>query len=286
MKTHNKKIGTKGQMGQLVVLILIIAGAIVIYAFIAKFVGKSTYEEAINTCRFSVIAQSATELGPSGSGWKSPLDINCEKRYISFYNTKVMMGLSPTNMKLLPISMNGQRMTKFRSLTEYAVYQVIAEEMRICKFEFADGKVEIFTNDEKTFDTQNVCFVCSEINFEDTVNQRVLEDFREFTEKTRISNDDKTYFEYLTEDTVMGNPMWSQPSFKPTYPYGNLSIDTSKSYVVVVRKYSSSNLDFLYKGILLDSLIDKIMPLLKGGPLTVSIIPASDVNKYCDLQAS
>jgi hypothetical protein len=278
MKSNNYK--AKGQIGYLVTIILIIAGAIIIYGFIARFTGKATFEEAINTCRISVVAQSATELKPSASGWKSPLNINCEKRYIKFYNTKVEVGLNPENMKPLQLVVDGQKITRFRSLTEYTVNRVIAEEMRICKFEFADGKTEIFANDENLIKSQTVCFVCSQIHFDTGVKKQTFNTLVEYTKETNLKDYDKTYYEYLTEETISNNSMWSQPMYEVSFwtrlftsedgTYANLTIDTSKDYLVFVEKYKPGKLDWLHW----------------GRPMWVAILPADKINNYCNIQAS
>ncbi|HYD03193.1 MAG TPA: hypothetical protein VEC16_02740 [Alphaproteobacteria bacterium] len=273
-KTRNRK----GQLGRIVSMTLIIVGAIVLYLFIAKVSQKATFDEAINACRLSVIAQSSTELAPTLSGLKSPFSINCEKRYVDIYNTRVELGLSPENMRPLAVTYGGKKTTQFKTLTESVVNQVIAEEMRICKYQFGDGKINIFRNNQEIVNG-GVCFVCSEINFK-SVNLKEVTSLLEYTQKT--SYGEHTYYDYLTEKTISGDSMWIQPVFllevdkykeeaqisesdldEIITSYVNLNIDTNKKYVIFVKKDS----------------------LLWDNGISINILPHEELNNLCSLQA-
>ena len=285
----HKRYNNKGQVGKVVEIILIIAGAIILYLFIAQVTVKTTFDESINTCRFSVIAQVATELKPGLTGAKSPFGINCDKRYINFYNTKVQLGLSPTNMQPRPINVEGQKVNKFSTLTDFTVDQVVAEEMRICKYEFVDGKEDIFTNNDYLLNSKDVCFICTEIRFVD-VKKESFDTLLDYTKKTTFDDTKVTYFDYLTQNTLYNTSMWIQPFFAKTEPFSNLNIDTSKSYAVFVKKYSVGKWrNAPHAGVL--GLIQDIKTvwLTKPenlAPLAVAIVPLTDINNYCDIQAS
>ena len=298
---NNKIIGKKGQVGKVVEIILIIAGAIILYLFISMVTSKSTFDEAINTCRFSVIAQTATEFKPGITGAKSPFGINCEERYINFYNTKVELGLSSINMKPRPINVDGKQVNTFKILTDFTVDQVVAEEMRICKYEFGDGQMDVFVNNDYVLHSKDVCFICSEIRFVN-VKQSSFSTLVDYTQKTTFDESKVTYFDYLTQKTIYNVSMWIQPFFDAKKdPYYNLSIDTSKSYAVIIKKYSEGkwmkiNPDYLGNGLAGDMLTiaQGIKDLFTSkenqenhiAPLTVAIVPLTDINKYCDVQAS
>ena len=275
----------RGQSGKIIEIILILAGAIVLFLFFSGVFAKSTFDEAINTCRFSVIGQVATELKPGISGMKSPFNINCEKRYIHFYNTKVELGLNPTNMQPRPIDVEGKKVSKFKELTDFDVDQVIAEEMRICKYEFADGKVEVFTNNEAFWSNKNVCFVCSEIDFDPTVSKKTFNTLVEYTNKTTFDNTQTSYYTYLTEKSVSENIMWIQPTYSTDWfsvnptgqfhilsgkdkDYANLNIDTSKKYAVFFEKFKPAKISTASKY------------------FWVAIVPMDEINNYCDIQAT
>jgi hypothetical protein len=268
--TNNNSLhkNNRGQIGRTIEIILILAGAIVIYLFLAKFTAKSTFDESINTCRFSVIGQVATELSPGLSGAKSPFNINCDKRYVRIYNTKVDLGLNPTNMKPRQIDVGGKKVTRFKELTDYTVDQVIAEEMRICKYQFADGKEDIFTNDDGLLLDKKVCFVCSEIDFDPSVRKTTFDTILEYTNKTTFDDTRVTYYNYLTELTLYNTPMWDQPFFDKDTALGNLTIDLSKQYVIYVWRYKRAPLSGYKNG------------------LALRMTSIENLNKDCKLQAS
>ncbi|MGV8172151.1 MAG: hypothetical protein ACP5OA_05675 [Candidatus Woesearchaeota archaeon] len=289
----------KGQLSQTAALILILVGAIVMFLFISKVTSKSTFDDAINTCRFSVMTQVASEVSPGITGKKSPFDINCEKRYVKFYNTKVELGLNPENMKPLAIDFNGQKIKKFKTLTDQAVDQVIAEELRICKFQFAEGKVEVFANDDAFFG-KNVCFICSEISFESSsIKQNSFNTLFEYTSKTAFDDTGTSYYEYLNEESYTLNKMWVQPNYDPSKEsryminsffrtrnqaqnYGNLNIEISKKYYVFFEKYEPGRTITLNEDAnnVVTGEIDEVEQYW------VAIVPSDEIENYCDFQAS
>jgi len=293
LKLQNIKI-KKGQISQLTLLIIILISAIVIFLFITKFVAKSTFEESINACRLSVITQSATEVFPSLSGEKSPFDINCDKRYVQFSKNNVKLGLSLTNMKPLAINLEGKKITQFSSLNEFIVNQVVAEELRVCKFQFADGKVDVFGNDDTKiigWRGKKVCYVCSEIQFDSKINSdknnpKIFQNLLEYTKNTKFNNN-VSYYDYLRSESLEGNIMWRQPDYEPitgiskvmyinlfgnTKQFANLDLNTSKDYLVFFSMYAPLKSNSIIQG------------ETKGQ--WVAIVPAKDINQYCDNQAS
>lgn len=273
-KMSYDKVSRKAQMSHVVNLIILLAGAIIIFLVISKIFEVTNYTEAINVCRLSVMTQAATELQPTISGKKSPFDIKCDKRYVKFYNTKVELGLSPENMKPMEIDFEGEDVKKFRSLTDHTVDQVIAEELRICKYQFGDGKMEVFVNDESALRGKDVCYVCTEIDFEsDKITQDTFTTLVDYTKKTVDENSGLTYYDYLSEESYTGNIMWSQP---------DLVIDKSIKYYVLFKKYNPPTL--------LDAKEDKKDVMLKDPARVehywVAIAPADKMNDFCDIQAN
>jgi hypothetical protein len=261
-----RKKSRSGQMSHVASMLLVVAGAIIMLLFLTKFMGKATFEEAINTCRFSVMTQVASEVQPGLTGKKSPLDINCEKRYVRFYEHKVELGLNPEGMKPMAIDFEGEKIKKFSDLTDHVVNQVIAEELRICKYQFADGKVEIFGNDDAFWiGKKSICFVCAEIDFEPTVKQKSFNTLVEYTNKTTFDDTGITYYDYMTEKNMYGNYMW-----KGIGGLNNLNIDTSKKYAIYIWKAKPG----------------AISSLIQDGDMNILLTPYEDVNKYCKQQAS
>jgi hypothetical protein len=271
MRRYCRKKGfRKGQMGQVAALILIIAGAIIIFMFISRFNNKATYEEVINTCRFSVTAQIATEKIPSLGSMKSPLDLNCEKRYIQFYNTRIELGLNPENTRPMTSMYNGQKISKFKTLTPYIVNQVVAEEMRICWFQFGEGKIPVFANDDKSFWwNDDVCFVCSEINFENTVETTQFTGLIDYMKTTTFDDTGTTYYEYINQATLSERSWeeYNQLDKHAAMLYTPFIMEKGKQYVVVFYKDYDS--------------------LLQGkNAYYVEVLSQDKLNTLCEVQAS
>ncbi|MGV8086311.1 MAG: hypothetical protein ACP5N1_01645 [Candidatus Woesearchaeota archaeon] len=283
----NKLNNKKGMTAQLGLLIIILISAIVIFMFITKFTSKSSFEQAITTCRMSVIAQYATEIAPSISGKKSPFDINCERRYIQFYNNRVELGLSLENMKQLPIRLEGKKVTRFNSLNEFVVNQVIAEELRICKFQFADGKIEVFGNND-AWSGQDICYVCSEINFDPKIGKKNFDTLIEYTKKTKYGSENITYYEYLTQETIYNNSMWVQPLFEEGILSTNVDTSKSYSYLIYIHKYDTGNIKDISKYAPNPHIqaLRLIFPNLFRDTIDLGIVKAEDINKICDIQAN
>jgi hypothetical protein len=255
----------RGMFSQLGIIILILVGAIILFLFIAKFMASAGAESMIDKCRLSVVAQSATDIQLTASGWKSPLSVDCSRRYINFYNTRVEVGASPESTTPMKVSYEGKKVSKFSQLDDMIVNQVIAEELRICRYEFGDGKIDVFSKDKTFFESQKVCFICAEITFEDTVSQDSFTGFMEYVKNTKIVNAQQTYYQAFTEKNVYGYPLWRQPEENIDFTFNK----NTKKYYVFFEKYSSSKLDLLY-----------------GNGAWIFVLPADKINNYCDIQAS
>lgn len=255
-------------MSHVVNLIIIIAGAIIIFLLLAKLFEATDYVEAINVCRLSVLTQAATELQPTISGKKSPFDIRCEKRYVKFYNTKVELGLSPENMKPMEIDFEGEDVKKFKSLTDHTVNQVIAEELRICKYQFGDGKIAVFGNDERFVLDRRVCYVCTEFSFEPGVSLQKISSLTEYLNKTTFDDAGITYLDYLEEINLYDEYMFRffKEDDQDTKDH---VIDTSKRYAIFIWRFN--------RGTISGNLEDHV---------GLFMVPYDRLNAYCDLQAN
>ncbi len=266
----------KAQVSQVVVMILVLMGAIVIFLYIDKFTGQNELEQSINRCRASVILQAASTVEPGITGKTSPLQLDCGKRYVNFYNTRVEIGLSPDSTKPVSINYGGKQVNQFSKLNDFVVNQVLAEEMRVCKFEFLDGQKDIFPNENNNaFSNQNVCFICSEVSFQDSVSTNSFYGLVQYTNTTTIKNEDMTYYQYLTQQSVFENTVWAQPDYKPGTDLSIGSFDKNKRYVVFFERIAVS-----YVG-----KINIFFPPGMSRAMWVAIAPEDSINNYCDVQA-
>jgi len=275
----------RGNFSTVMTLILIVVSAIVIILVLTSFNIANTLEEAVKVCRLSVITQSATSVGIIDKD--SPFNINCDKRYVNFYNTRVDMGLSPENMHAISVDYGSRTTKKFTELNEYVTNQVLAEELRVCKLEFSDGKLDIFPNEDQGLRDKNICFVCSEINFEPGVKKQTFTHLKDYTKNTMIQQSGITYYDYLTEQTRYNESMWEQAVMPDGTEYSDIPIDTSKNYLVYVQRYKyglGRHLKWLALAIPGGNMITDLVRTTDS--VTVGITPSKYITNMCDVQAN
>lgn len=283
----------RSEMGFLATILLILLAAIVLITAITQFSKKAGLEGVVQACRFSILAQSYTEVKPSTSGWESPLDIECSTRYVTFKNTEVLAGLDPETQKPLDVYWDGKKVKRFANLNDQIVNQVIAEEMKICWFQFAEGKTNVFPNNENWFQaSDDICFICSNIEF-DLPQQKVYDGLYDFLSKTTIKKEGKTYLAYLS-DASKSDATWDEfvkidDNDELERIYGDdyafekinekMAFDTSKTkqYAIVFRRdYDSAGIASV---ISIGAISDK-------DNYFIFVMPADKINEVCDLIAN
>lgn len=251
---------------------------------------KTTLDASIKTCQLSVLVQSESKVFPGPTGEKSPWSINCNTRYVNIYNDRIEAGLTPENTnENLQVTYNGKKVTKYGELNEYIVNQIVAEEMRVCYFEFGEGKIHVFDNN--IWNNNDVCFICSQINFKDIPNKispRTYTGFIDFINKTYITNEKMTYYEYFNQPTITnGTVPWSFFSYTidPEHPY---YFNNTQSYAVVFGKQDNRLKSFfeLNPDITGSNTLSPFANLDSHNNYYVFVVPADRVNAKCDVIAS
>jgi hypothetical protein len=224
-KMYNKK----SEMNVIVMFIILIVSALALSVVYFKFTSTADLNRAVEVCRMSVLTQSKTEFIGS-----SLFSIECNTRYVVFEKDKVNRGLNPESLKTSTILYNGKKINSFKQLNDYIVDQVVAEEMRICYYEFGEGKVTVFANNDATLD-DNVCFICAKISFK--VSGQEFKGIYDYMDKTYIKDLSMTYIQYLNQPSL-SEANWTTFSNKlyDDRPREGMKIDSDKSYIVVFRK--------------------------------------------------
>ncbi|MFH1506300.1 MAG: hypothetical protein ABIE94_04935 [archaeon] len=194
--------------GRLVIFLIIAVVLLSMWVWIQAIMNSPTDTGIERTvCRQSVLTQASTR--GTGGNWlqminrrQSLFDIDCARYLIEFQDEQVSVRFADEEQKY-PILHNGEVVKDFDALTENMVYYVISNEIRLCWYQFHEGKLDIFN--KALFDwmgNEKVCFVCDEISFDhqsfglDTK----YEGFWEYIQTTKNPKIEMTLYDYLTDD--------------------------------------------------------------------------------------
>jgi len=299
-------LNKRGQFSFIIGLVIVIVVGLLLIFLAMKFGMKLSIEGSIDACHLSVIAQANTKLIKNPVGDKSPFNINCDKRYITFYNDHATVSLNNAKAEPLSILINGKQATSYGALDDYVVNQVMAEEMRICYYEFGEGKQDVFdtsmTNGLKgIFYGNDVCFVCSEATFDKSVQPNTYTGFNDYIKRTYINADQytakMTYYDYFNQ------PSLSQLSWKDFtniyYNTGQISFEdmhVPTNYAVVFTKQDKRLQELSKQGVF--SLLVPPLAVVTiirsvftdankaNNNYYVQVMPTSRLNEMCDIVAN
>jgi hypothetical protein len=265
----------KAQLGTLVKIILVLISAILLITAVVMIYAQVNAKGAIETCRISVLAQAETKIPASPTkGLTSPFSINCKKRYVKFFNNRVQEGNAPESTKPIEVNYNGRLTKNIPDLSSFVVNQVIAEEMRICYYEFGEGQVHTLNTGIAT----DACYVCSEISFDDKTKE--FSGFMDYITKTYIKNEQMTYYEYLNKPSL-SSVNWSMTAdtLMKKYNYNYNRFSSSQSYAVVFAKSDQRWKVWLYQfwsGFNTEA----------DNEYSVQVVPVDKLNYLCDMEVS
>ena len=134
----------------------------------------------VEKCRLSAIAQSKTKVAGT-----SIVSLKCPRRQLTFYDNRVVV-----NGKMV-------RKHEFDKLDDKTVNKIIAEELRLCWYKMGEGEYDVFKQNIIAHD--NVCVVCTEIDFDEDVKQEEFLGLVDYLEKEEMPNSDLTYQDYLVK---------------------------------------------------------------------------------------
>ncbi|HLG24729.1 MAG TPA: hypothetical protein VI564_07415 [Candidatus Nanoarchaeia archaeon] len=172
----------------LVILIIFLVVAGILIAFTYSFVTQSKKKGDIEVCRTSALAQSIElktlgALNPTGS---TTIPLDCPRRVIKIYDNKVE--INGKKAKEYPIGKN----------YEDSVKKVFAEELRLCWYKLLEGKGLVFENPGTAFGDNNICLICSSMEFDvNSDNIHEIKEFINYLKENKIPKNPQTYFDYL-----------------------------------------------------------------------------------------
>ena len=234
IKKAQMEMDTFGKLTLILVMIILIISiwAIVKAAFFSH--EDSGVERVV--CRESVLRQAATR--GTGGNWiqmlfkrKSIFDIDCPQYLITFYNDRVAIKSATGDEQKYPVLYQGGVVKDFKGLKDEMVNYVVSNEIRLCWYQFQEGKMDIFNKAlGDVMDDEKVCFICDQITFDQTSFQENQEfkglwDYIHSTENSRIK---RTVYDYLADDDHICSALYQgQPTCFEGYAQGTQFIETT-----------------------------------------------------------
>ncbi len=179
------------------------------------------------------------------------LDSACPKFTVDIYNKKTAIKERDKTIKTI----------KYDELNSDIVNGIIADELKVCWYEYGEGKLDIFWIPGNWFarllkgvsaDVKG-CRVCTEISFDESVPQQTFTGLYEYLQTHEKANQKKvtvtesgTYYKYIAEDdhscnqdhlnSVEGDNCWEQYAFTNGLKINETRIHTSEKYLVIITR--------------------------------------------------
>jgi hypothetical protein len=248
---------------------IVFAIAVIIVLLVLRGMHAKTPEQI---CQLSLQAGSATTTRTLFCVHVTDniVPMQCGRNFITVTEDKVVKNgeeATSSYAKRCPQESQGECLAK----------NVVAREMQACWRQFLEGKEVPFRSMEKNTFTSvftnaredTACFVCSEITLRTDADVAQL---KEYLEHMRLQGRNDTYFEYLKDSPYCetqysdSNSCWERYAAKNSIDQERLI--KGKTYAVTLIRHS------------LDTCKNDRDPG-KAPTLTVQVIPADEIKKYC-----
>lgn len=169
----------------MVVILIFIISAGIVTIFATNLTSQLKEDSDIEICRLSLLGQSATRKVPGTdiSGPKTIIPLECPRRIVEISDNKVKVNGKTSSYKI-------------KNAEESDVNKILAEELRLCWYKMAEGKVDVF-EDDFVVSGGNACLVCSEISFNAQTNKE-FSGLVDYLKSNKIPKLDATYYNYLS----------------------------------------------------------------------------------------
>ncbi len=219
---NKNKLGELTTQQIVMLVILIVSFAVILIFLFFLDLGKQTDSQI---CHDSVVLRGNSVL-PSDS-----VPLKCNTQYLCLTNDKSCESM--TNPKIEKVDSKEQ------------VYNTLAEQMVNCWWMYGEGKVDYVGKD---FKSNLYCSICSQIGFDDSVNQIFPDgkipkkDFYDYLSQTKISGKEYTYIEYLFGTKSVPGSYKDKNGNEVTLSSGDYgNIDLRNRQYVLTGMYSKIN---------------------------------------------
>jgi hypothetical protein len=160
---------------QIVVLIILLVSFVIILYFLFRLnLGKQSDSQI---CHNSIVMRGSSVV-PTDA-----VPLKCSRSYVCITKDGSCEGMTKPEVEKVK--------------TEEEIYNILAEKMADCWWMFGEGKVNYVTN---TMQKNNYCSICSQVLFDDSLNEIENEKGENIFSSGQISKD--SFYEYLSETKV------------------------------------------------------------------------------------
>jgi len=254
MKAKAKKAMLIGELVIIVVVVLTFILVIFVGELRAGFEGTDR-----DICKSSVSAQATVMNAPYGEGL---LQTKCKTYNVVFSDDRVE--INGKRQSVYDANQNAV-VTKFDSLTNDIVNQVVAEELRWCWYQYLEGKKFILDRHDwvaiLSTSQKRLCVLCDEISFDSDIAQPQFTGFYDYTKTHEMSSSSMTYYSYYAEGSTICTDYSPTPincwesyfadqitkKYPSMTPQNTPSFNKDEKYVVVfiMRGLKSAKVDVL-----------------------------------------
>ncbi len=223
----------------------IIAAMVIIMGilFYTTVFGKTVDMMNREACRLNVQAQALTK-GVSTNpvnllSGKSNVALKSCKTFNIHFKEKEVIVTESGKKKKVEVYVEGTKTKRFDRLTNDIVNQVLAEQMRLCWYQFHEGQLDIFNKQFLSnfgISGDHQCYLCNRISFDQDVRDNRFEDFYEYVNNTNITLVETSYLQYISQPT-MSAKSWIETAAEIGIDKNNMDITFTKDQQYFIMFY-------------------------------------------------
>ncbi len=203
----------KAQVGKFISIIILIIAVVILLSILMPMLSDWNSSNMREQCRASAVMRNKVSLEVSKkivveSGTYRILPLQCPKIKTDFYNKGVK-----ENGKKKEVIVDNEVKDHFNELTQDIIYREIAEQMKLCWYQFGEG-IDVFQRRDDNFNDVDwffggksdgvACFICNDVEFKlpsesfyDIEHIFNTYAFTEYLHTTKMPGSDLTYGAYL-----------------------------------------------------------------------------------------
>ncbi len=235
MKKNIIKDNKKAEMSSamLVTIILLTVGFLILFVFVSDAIAKPDIDRQV--CHQSVVLRGTL---PDTLSLKDLPSLKCKTRKMCI--TDKIFGKG--ECESLGEDFDTLKISKDKEKAENDIKKILADELVDCWSMMGQGKIQVFKRE--TFSLgKTVCVICSRINFDNNVEMNTISGMTDYLLKHKISNNDETYWQFLTRNGDFENLYAPETADKNTIL--NFEIPVSEKAVIYTESDKTVIIEFI-----------------------------------------